>query len=123
MVKEVIKKDGIRENYDTSKIVFALSNANRETEDKVTTEEIYKITEIISKNSNEVLTTTEINNIIEEELIKYNKLDLVKKYILFNEDHLIKINTTDNDILSLVAFEKKCCYNFYSKRFNCRRMF
>ena len=106
MVKEVIKKDGIRENYDTSKIVFALSNANRETEDKVTTEEIYKITEIISKNSNEVLTTTEINNIIEEELIKYNKLDLVKKYILFNEDHLIKINTTDNDILSLVAFER-----------------
>ena len=100
MIKEVIKKDGIREDYDTSKIVFAISNANRETSDKVTIEEIDKIVDVISKNSNEVLSTNEINNIIEEELIKINKLDLVKKYILFNEDHLIKINTTDNDILS-----------------------
>ena len=107
MVKEVIKKDGIREDYDTSKIVFAISNANRETSDKVTIEEIDKIVDIITNNSNEVLSTNEINNIIEEELIKINRLDLVKKYILFNEDHLIKINTTDNDILSLVACDNK----------------
>ena len=107
MIKEVIKKDGIREDYDTSKIVFAISNANRETSDKVTIEEIDKIVDVISKNSNEVLSTNEINNIIEEELIKINKLDLVKKYILFNEDHLIKINTTDNDILSLVSCDNK----------------
>ena len=67
MIKEVIKKDGIREDYDTSKIVFAISNANRETNDKVTIDEIDKIVDIISKNSNEVLSTNEINNIIEEE--------------------------------------------------------
>ena len=116
MIKEVIKKDGIREDYDTSKIVFAISNANRETNDKVTIDEIDKIVDIISKNSNEVLSTNEINNIIEEELIKINKLDLVKKYILFNEDHLIKINTTDNDILSLVACDNKETMNENSNK-------
>ena len=116
MIKEVIKKDGIREDYDTSKIVFAISNANRETNDKVTIDEIDKIVDIISKNGNEVLSTNEINNIIEEELIKINKLDLVKKYILFNEDHLIKINTTDNDILSLVACDNKETMNENSNK-------
>lgn len=107
MVKYVIKKDGKREDYETSKIIVAISNANRETEDKVSTEDMYKIIDSISAFDSEVITTTEINNIIEEELIKYNKLDLVKKYIIFNEDSVIKINTTDNSILSLINFKNK----------------
>ena len=107
MVKYVIKKDGKREDYETSKIIVAISNANRETEDKVSTEDMYKIIDSISAFDSEVITTTEINNIIEEELIKYNKLDLVKKYIIFNEDSVIKINTTDNSILSLINLKNK----------------
>lgn len=102
MVKYVIKKDGKREEFETSKIIVAISNANRETEDKVSTEDMYSIIDTVSKFNSDVITTDEINNIIEEELIKYNKLDLVKKYIIFNEDSIIKINTTDNSILSLI---------------------
>ena len=102
MVKYVIKKDGKREEFETSKIIVAISNANRETEDKVSTEDMYSIIDTVSKFDSDVITTDEINNIIEEELIKYNKLDLVKKYIIFNEDSIIKINTTDNSILSLI---------------------
>ena len=102
MVKYVIKKDGKREEFETSKIIVAISNANRETEDKVSTEDMYSIIDTVSKFNSDVITTDEINNIIEEELIKYNKLDLVKKYIIFNEYFIIKINTTDNSILSLI---------------------
>ena len=74
MVKYVIKKDGKREEFETSKIIVAISNANRETEDKVSTDEIYSIIDAVSKFDSEVITTNEINNIIEEQLIKFNKL-------------------------------------------------
>ena len=82
MVKYVIKKDGKREEFETSKIIVAISNANRETEDKVSTEDMYSIIDTVSKFNSDVITTDEINNIIEEELIKYNKLDLVKILLL-----------------------------------------
>ena len=107
MIKYVVKKNGEKETFDSNKIMVSISNANREVEDKVSTEEIYKIIELISKEDKEEMTTNEINTFIEEKLISFNKLDLVKKYILFNEDHLIKINTTDNSILSLVNNENK----------------
>ena len=88
MVKYIIKKEGKREEFETSKKIVAISNANRETEDKVSTEDMYSIIDTVSKFNSDVITTDEINNIIEEELIKYNKLDLVKKYIIFNEDSI-----------------------------------
>lgn len=107
MIKYVVKKNGEKETFDSNKIMVSISNANREVEDKVSTEEIYKIIELLSKEDKEEITTNEINTFIEEKLISFNKLDLVKKYILFNEDNIIKINTTDNSILSLVNNQNK----------------
>ena len=66
----IYKDDSIDDLYNQVKFLIAYLNTDK-----------YK--EVL----NEELTTNEINNIIEGELIKYNKLDLVKKYILFNISH------------------------------------
>ena len=102
MVKYVIKRNGTKEEFDSNKIAVSISNTNREVDEKVGTDEIYKIIEYISKQDKEELTTDEINSIIEDRLISLNKVDLVKRYILYNEEHIIKINTTDNSIISIV---------------------
>ena len=103
----VIKKDGTKEEFDLSKIILSISNANREVEDKISIDDIYKIIDkIISLNKDEI-TNDEINSIIEQELIELKKIHLVKHYMGYNEDTLIKINTTDNSILSLVSNQNK----------------
>ena len=107
MVKRVIKKSKQIEDFDSSKIILSVTNANREVKDKICIEDIDKIITYIKNLDKEEISTDEINSIIEEKLIEKNKIDLVKHYILFNEDHIIKINTTDNSILSLVSNQNK----------------
>ena len=107
MVKRVIKKSKQIEDFDSSKIILSVTNANREVKDKICIEDIDKIITYIKNLDKEEISTDEINSIIEEKLIEKNKIDLVKHYILFNEDHIIKINTTDNIILSLVSNKNK----------------
>ena len=107
MVKRVIKKSKQVEEFDSSKIILSITNANREVTEKISISEIDKIINYILNLEQEEITTDEINNIIEEKLIENNKIDLVKHYILFNEDHIIKINTTDNNILSLISNQNK----------------
>ena len=107
MVKRVIKKSKQIEDFDSSKIILSVTNANREVTDKICIEDIDKIISYIRNLDKEEISTDEINSIIEEKLIEKNKIDLVKHYILFNEDHIIKINTTDNSILSLVSNQNK----------------
>ena len=107
MVKKVIKKNKQIEDFDSSKIILSVTNANREVTDKICIEDIDKIISYIRNLDKEEISTDEINSIIEEKLIEKNKIDLVKHYILFNEDHIIKINTTDNSILSLVSNQNK----------------
>ena len=107
MVKRVIKKSKQIEDFDSSKIILSVTNANREVTDKICIEDIDKIISYIRDLDKEEISTDEINSIIEEKLIEKNKIDLVKHYILFNEDHIIKINTTDNSILSLVSNQNK----------------
>ena len=102
MVKSVIKRDGNRVEFDSDKIVQSIAGANSEVEDKISIDDIYKIIDNIVNLESEEITTNEINELVENELIKLKKLDLVRHYIAFNDDHIIKINTTDNNILSLV---------------------
>ena len=107
MVKSVIKRDGNRVEFDSDKIVQSIAGANSEVEDKISIDDIYKIIDNIVNLESEEITTNEINELVENELIKLKKLDLVRHYIAFNDDHIIKINTTDNNILSLVKNDNK----------------
>ena len=103
----VIKKDGSKEDFNISKIIFSITNANREVDDKISINDIYKIIDKIIELNKDELTNDEINSIIEQELIKLGKIHLVKHYMGYNEDTLIRMNTTDNSILTLVNNSNK----------------
>jgi ribonucleoside-triphosphate reductase len=108
----VKKRNGDIVEFDASKIFHAISNANKDVEDiadKASIEEIRLIEGRILKylEDNEVTTVSieEIQDRVEVELMKLDKFQLAKKYILYRERHeslrLIK-NTTDKKLIDVV---------------------
>jgi ribonucleoside-triphosphate reductase len=108
---KVIKRDGRKVEYDSDKIVIAISQANREVggKDKVSRSSIEFITKYIESLNRPTMTVEEIQDIIERKLMEFGKFTLAKKYILYREKHamLRQANSTDESILSLVRNANK----------------
>ena len=108
---KVIKRDGRKVEYDSDKIVIAISQANKEVggKDKLSRADIEFITKYIENLGKTTISVEDIQDIIERKLMEFGKFTLAKKYILYREKHAMirQSNTTDESILSLVRNSNK----------------
>ena len=108
---KVIKRDGRKVDYNSDKIVIAISNANKEVggKDKVSRSSIEFITKYIESLNKPSMHVEEIQDIIERKLMEFGKFTLAKKYILYRDKHAIirQANATDESILTLVRNANK----------------
>ena len=111
MIRFVKKRDGSKVPYDKSKIVIALSKANKEVtgRDKISRAGIDVIVNYIESLNKTTIHIEEIQDIVECKLVELNKFRLAKKYILYREKHDIirQSNSTDESILSLIQGTNK----------------
>jgi len=108
---KVIKRDGRKVEYDSNKIVIAISKANKEVggKDKISRSLIDFITKYIESLEKPTMSIEEIQDIIERKLMEFGKFTLAKKYILYRDKHALirEANSTDESILSLVRNTNK----------------
>ena len=108
---KVIKRDGRKVDYNSDKIVIAISNANKEVggKDKISRSSIEFITKYIESLNKPTMSVEEIQDIIERKLMEFGKFTLAKKYILYRDKHAMirQANSTDESILSLVRNSNK----------------
>ena len=108
---KVVKRDGQIVPYDRQKIVIAISKANAEVEEseRVNDKQIKEIIKRVESTKKERLLIEDIQDIIEEGLVNFNKYELSKAYMLYRYKRALarKANTTDESILSLIKNSNK----------------
>lgn len=108
---EVIKRDGKVVDFDENKINVAINKANKEVavEERATENEIGEIIAYIKGLNVEKINVEEIQDIIENKLMDYDRNILAKKYIIYryNRELVRKSNTTDQTIKELIEGENE----------------
>lgn len=117
---KVIKRDGRAVDFDRQKIEIAIGKANKEVIDKekATNEEIKDIVNYIESLGKKRMLVEDIQDIIEQKLMEFQKYDLAKKYIVYRYTRALvrKQNTTDESILGIIRnnnkeqYEEKLCF-------------
>ena len=105
----IIKRNGTEVVFDNSKIVAAVEKANTEVPEieRLTKEEIEDITKSVEEECSSMsrtLNVEEIQNLVEDEIMKREHFSVARKYITdrYKRDLVRKANTTDDQILSLI---------------------
>ena len=82
---KVIKRDGRAVDYDRQKIVIAIEKANQEVRkvERATKEDIKKIIEYIEDLGKKRILVEDVQDIIEQKLMEFQKFELAKKYIVY----------------------------------------
>ncbi len=108
---KVIKRDGRTIEFDRAKIETAIQKANREVKEKekATKKEINEIIEYIEELGKKRILVEDIQDIIEQKLMEYDRYELAKKYIVYRYTRTLvrKSNTTDESILGLLRNQDK----------------
>ena len=108
---KVIKRDGRTIEFDRTKIEIAIEKANKEVrgKEKATKEEINEIMSYIEDLGKKRMLVEDIQDVIEEKLMEFDKYELAKKYIVYRYTRALvrKSNTTDESILGLIRNENK----------------
>ena len=108
---KVIKRDGRAVDFDREKVRVAIEKANKEVRprERATKEEIKEIIEYIEELAKRRILVEDIQDIIEEKLMEFQKYELSKKYIVYRYTRALvrKQNTTDESILGLIRNENK----------------
>lgn len=106
---KIIKRNGQEAIFDESKIANAIIAANNEVveTERLTLEEIDNITNDIKYKCQKIkraLSVEEIQNLVEDELMKLNAFTIARKYITYRFQRALarQSNTTDEQILSLI---------------------
>ena len=105
----IIKRNGTVVVFDNSKIVAAVEKANTEVPEieRLTKEEIEDITKSVEEECSSMsrtLNVEEIQNLVEDEIMKREHFSVARKYITYRYKRALvrKANTTDDQILSLI---------------------
>ena len=108
----IIKRNGTEVVFDNSKIVAAVEKANTEVPEieRLTKEEIEDITNSVEEECSSMsrtLNVEEIQNLVEDEIMKREHFSVARKYITYRYKRALvrKANTTDDQILSLIECE------------------
>ena len=108
---KVIKRDGRAVDYDRQKIVIAIEKANQEVRkvERASKEDIKNIIDYIEELGKKRILVEDIQDIIEQKLMEYQKFELAKKYIVYRYTRALvrKQNTTDESILGLIRKTNK----------------
>ena len=108
---KIVKRDGTIVDFDAEKIRVAIGKANNEVydEEKATEEEIESIIKHIQKLRKKRMLVEDVQDIIEEKLMEFNKYSLAKKYITYRytRELVRKANTTDQSIKELIDGESE----------------
>lgn len=106
---KIIKRSGEEVLFDSRKIENAISSANKEVSGKESLS-IDEIKAMVSKiedyceNANYTFNVEDIQDLVEENLMRIQHFQLAKKYITYRYERALfrKTNTTDKKILSLI---------------------
>ena len=108
---KIVKRDGHIVDYDPSKIKTAIKKANVEVKPKerATEDEINAIIQYIEDLNKKRILVEDIQDIIEEKLMEFDKYQLAKKYITYRytRELVRKANTTDQTIKELIEGENE----------------
>ena len=108
---QVIKRNGNVVDFDSLKIMTAISKANQEVEDYEKIDDFYieKIIKCVTLIPKKIINIEEIQDVIVKKLMEYGYYELAEKYIKYRyeRDLVRKSNSTDDSILSLIRGENK----------------
>ncbi|MCR5146066.1 MAG: anaerobic ribonucleoside-triphosphate reductase [Clostridia bacterium] len=108
---KIIKRDGHIVDYDPEKIRTAIQKANTEVrgKEKATKEEIEEIIQYIEDLNKKRILVEDIQDIIEQKLMEFDKYQLAKRYITYRytRELVRKANTTDQSIKELIEGESE----------------
>lgn len=106
---KIIKRSGVESSFDVKKIVNAIAKANGEVMEssRISDELILELANNVAKickKSKHALNVEEIQNLVENELMKINAFEIARKYITYRYTRALvrKSNSTDEQILSLI---------------------
>jgi ribonucleoside-triphosphate reductase len=106
---KIIKRSGKEVTFDGNKILAAIERANNEVTDekKLTAGQISDIERAVEKQCatlTRAASVEEIQDMVEDGLMRSGKLDVARKYITYRYKHALirKSNTTDEQIMSLI---------------------
>ena len=109
MFMKIIKRNGAEVLFDQTKITAAIEKANNEAvgKDRLSDEDIDNITNNVKyqcEKMKRALNVEEIQNLVENEIMKLNAFAVARKYITYRYMRALvrKSNTTDEQILSLI---------------------
>lgn len=119
MIKNVIKRDETIENYDLDKIVKAINNASKDCEENYSPEFLYslgvEVEDVLKEEfylNNEIPTVEEIQDIVEDILIKNKLTKIAKEYIIYRKERNDKRQSNwIKDDLPLQIYNNKYRYN------------
>lgn len=106
---KIIKRSGTEVQFDMNKITQAIRKANEEVLDseKLSEEMIAELANNVSKKCKKAkyaLNVEEIQNLVEDELMRIDAYNIARKYITYRYKRALvrKSNSTDEQILSLI---------------------
>ncbi len=117
---KIIKRDGTITDYNPEKIRIAIQKANNEVsqKEKVSKEKIEEIIKYIEELNKSRILVEDIQDIIEQKLMEFDKYQLAKKYITYRytRELVRKSNTTDQSIKELIEGENEYWNNENSNK-------
>ena len=117
---KIIKRDGHIVDYNQEKIRTAIEKANKEVrgKEKASKDEIEEIIRYIEDLNKKRILVEDIQDIIEEKLMEFDKYKLAKKYITYRytRELVRKANTTDQTIKELIEGENEYWNNENSNK-------
>lgn len=116
----IVKRDGHIVDYNPEKIKTAINKANSEVQanNQISDEMIEEIIRYIESLDKKRILVEDIQDIIEEKLMEYDKYQLAKKYITYRytRELVRKANTTDQTIKELIEGENEYWNNENSNK-------
>ena len=117
---KIIKRDGTIVEYNPEKIRIAIQKANNEVNgrERISKEKIEEIIKYIEELKKPRILVEDIQDIIEQKLMEYEKFALAKKYITYRytRELIRKANTTDQSIKELIEGESEYWNNENSNK-------
>ncbi len=117
---KIIKRDGTIVDYNPEKIRIAIQKANNEVSQKerISKEKIEEIIKYIEELNKSRILVEDIQDIIEQKLMEFDKYQLAKKYITYRytRELVRKSNTTDQSIKELIEGENEYWNNENSNK-------
>lgn len=106
---KIIKRSGTEAQFDTKKIEEAIRKANAEVmaQEQISEEKILELSNNVAnfcKKANYALNVEEVQNLVEDELMRINAFNIARTYITYRYKRALvrKSNSTDEQILSLI---------------------